>query len=166
MATYLFFSLRGVVIYFFSIWEGIAKLIMFLFGGDGHLFFFLLFFGFGRNGHLFIFYLSGDGFCFSIWRVWPLMNSLFGRGWPPILFSLCKEWPLIYFPIGRGWPLINNSFHLGGDVWYFGRDSHLLLFLFGRYGHLSISLFGRGWPTVCFTLGKGVAMYLFFFSAR
>ena len=77
-----------MVIYFFSIWEGIAKLIMFLFGGDGHLFFFLLFFGFGRNGHLFIFYLSGDGFRFSIWRGWTLIYFLFRGGGHLSIFNL------------------------------------------------------------------------------
>ena len=88
------------------------------------------------------FYLEGLAYSFVIWE-----------GMAPYLFSIWEGMAFAFLFGGAGHLLI---FNLGGD-------SHLLLFLFGRYGHLSISLFGRGWPTICFSLGKGVAMYLFFF---
>ena len=72
--AYLFLFERGMATYLFSIWERMA--FVFLFGGAGHLFIFYL----GGDGPLSIFNLGGDGFCFSIWRGWPLIYFLFGRG--------------------------------------------------------------------------------------
>ena len=67
------FYLEQLATYLVSIWEGMV--FVFLFGGAGHLFIFYL----GGDGPLSIFNLGGDGFCFSIWRDWPLIY-LFGRG--------------------------------------------------------------------------------------
>ena len=95
------FYLEQLATYLASIWEGMV--FVFLFGGAGHL----------SN-----FSLGGGGFCFSIWRGWPIY-SLFERGWPPIYFHFGRGWPLIYFLFGRGWPPIYFQFGRGWLLFFY-----------------------------------------------